>query len=155
LPDAIRAWDALLADPAGPRDALVRIAAAMVLHLRDQLLAGDFAANVKLLQAYPPADGACRALCLIGASLLKRALSCAVNDILRVAAALPRGGGAADGAGGSGPPPEWAAGGGGPGGAGGLKASSTWAERRGGRAAAQPQPDSDTWVKVTLAPQPL
>jgi len=30
----------------------------MVLHLRAQLLAGDFAANVKLLQAYPPADGA-------------------------------------------------------------------------------------------------
>ena len=79
----------------------------------------------------------------------------AVNDILRVAAALPRGGGAADGAGGSGPPPEWAAGGGGPGGAGGLKASSTWAERRGNRAAEKPQPDSDTWVKVTLAPQPL
>jgi hypothetical protein len=58
LPDAIRAWDALLADPAGPRDALVRIAAAMVLHLRAPLLAGDFAANVKLLQSYPPADGA-------------------------------------------------------------------------------------------------
>jgi hypothetical protein len=36
----------------------VRVAAAMVLHLRAQLLAGDFAANVKLLQAYPPADGA-------------------------------------------------------------------------------------------------
>ena len=61
LPDAIRAWDALLADPAGPRDALVRIAAAMVLHLRAPLLAGDFAANVKLLQAYPPADGALEA----------------------------------------------------------------------------------------------
>ena len=58
LPDAIRAWDAMLADPAGPRDALLRIAAAMVLHLRQQLLAGDFATNIKLLQAYPPADGA-------------------------------------------------------------------------------------------------
>jgi hypothetical protein len=58
LPDALRAWDALLADGAGPRVALTRAAAAMVLHLRPQLLAGDFAANLKLLQAFPPADGA-------------------------------------------------------------------------------------------------
>lgn len=121
LPDAIRAWDALLADPAGPRDSLLRIAAAMVLHLREQLLAGDFAANVKLLQAYPPSD---------------------VNEILRVAQALPRGGGPPDGGGGSGPPPEWAA-------RAGLKpqlkAGATWAERKGA--------DADAWVKVTLAPQ--
>jgi len=77
-----------------------------------------------------------------------------VNDILRVAAALPRGGGAADGAGGSGPPSEWAAGVG-LAGAGGLKGAPSWAERRG---RAQPQqaqaPDADAWVKITLAPQP-
>ncbi len=60
LPDALRLWDALLADQAGPRDALTRAAAAMVLHLRPQLLAGDFASNLKLLQAFPPTDGAAR-----------------------------------------------------------------------------------------------
>jgi hypothetical protein len=59
LPDALRLWDALLADEAGPRDALTRAAAAMVLHLRPQLMAGDFASNLKLLQAFPPTDGAC------------------------------------------------------------------------------------------------
>jgi hypothetical protein len=58
LPDALRAWDALLADEGGARDALTRVAAAMVLHLRAPLLAGDFATNLKLLQAFPPADGA-------------------------------------------------------------------------------------------------
>ena len=42
----------------------------MVLHLRAPLLAGDFASNVKLLQAYPPADGALYASALLGLFLL-------------------------------------------------------------------------------------
>lgn len=55
---------------AAPRrmDCLLRVCLAMLLAVRAQLLAGDFAANVKLLQRYP---------------------SCDVDVLLRAAARLP------------------------------------------------------------------
>ncbi|KAF2346521.1 Rab-GTPase-TBC domain [Trinorchestia longiramus] len=55
LPDVIRMWDSLLASPDRHR-CLVLLATAMITLQRDKLLVGDFAANVKLLQNYPPCD---------------------------------------------------------------------------------------------------
>ena len=55
LPDAVVLWDGLLAEAARDRAAaLRRVCAAMVISQRAALLAGDFAANVKLLQSFPP-----------------------------------------------------------------------------------------------------
>ena len=48
--NVLRTWDALLSDPQGRQDALLRICAAMVLEKRDELLGGDFSANLSLLQ---------------------------------------------------------------------------------------------------------
>lgn len=53
FPDVIRLWDALLSDSEGRPECLLRMCLAMVLLVRDQLLQGDFAANLKLLQNYP------------------------------------------------------------------------------------------------------
>ena len=70
LPDAVVLWDGLLAEAARDRAAaLRRVCAAMVISQRAALLAGDFAANVKLLQSFPPQTDV-RAL-LAGASALK------------------------------------------------------------------------------------
>lgn len=49
-------------------DCLLRVCLAMLQHVRTQLLGGEFAANVKLLQRYP---------------------SCDVNVLLRAAASMP------------------------------------------------------------------
>jgi len=56
FPDAVRIWDTLLADPRGRMDCLLRICLALLIGVRARLLAGDFAANVKLLQRYPSVD---------------------------------------------------------------------------------------------------
>ncbi|KAG9326901.1 hypothetical protein KVV02_001425 [Mortierella alpina] len=59
VPDVWRIWDSILADTGGTEkdyDFLLDFGCAMVCHLRDQLLDGDFADNVKLLQNYPPVD---------------------------------------------------------------------------------------------------
>ncbi|KAF9292561.1 hypothetical protein BGZ68_003467 [Mortierella alpina] len=59
VPDVWRIWDSILADTGGTEkdyDFLLDFGCAMVCHLRDQLLDGDFANNVKLLQNYPPVD---------------------------------------------------------------------------------------------------
>ena len=56
FPEALRIWDTLLSDPRGRADCLLRVCSALVLRARAPLLAGDFAANVKLLQRYPPCD---------------------------------------------------------------------------------------------------
>ncbi|KIY98052.1 hypothetical protein MNEG_9907 [Monoraphidium neglectum] len=37
-------------------DCLLRVCLALLIHVRSQILAGDFAANVKLLQRYPAVD---------------------------------------------------------------------------------------------------
>lgn len=68
FPDALRLWDSLLSDPNGRMDCLLRICTAMLMAVRTQLLDGDFAANVKLLQRYPCSD---------------------VGELLQAAAALP------------------------------------------------------------------
>lgn len=49
----IHIWDAILGDPEGPSDTLMRICCAMLILVRKRLLAGDFTANVQLLQHYP------------------------------------------------------------------------------------------------------
>lgn len=56
FPDALRLWDAMLSDTQGRSDCLLRICVSMVLLVRDELLRGDFASNMKLLQHYPPVD---------------------------------------------------------------------------------------------------
>lgn len=55
LPDVMRIWDSLFADE-NRFSFLIHICCAMILLLRDQLLTGDFAANVKLLQNFPSMD---------------------------------------------------------------------------------------------------
>lgn len=54
--DCIHLWDALLGDPEGPQATLLRICCAMLILVRRRLLAGDFTANLKLLQNYPPTN---------------------------------------------------------------------------------------------------
>ncbi|CAO2141642.1 unnamed protein product [Urochloa humidicola] len=49
----IHIWDAILGDPEGPSDTLMRICCAMLILVRKRLLAGDFTANIQLLQHYP------------------------------------------------------------------------------------------------------
>ncbi|KAK8447677.1 hypothetical protein SEVIR_8G125800v4 [Setaria viridis] len=49
----IHIWDAILGDPEGPPDTLMRICCAMLILVRKRLLAGDFTANIQLLQHYP------------------------------------------------------------------------------------------------------
>ncbi|KAG0065108.1 hypothetical protein BGZ90_001926 [Linnemannia elongata] len=59
VPDVWRIWDSVLADRGGVEkdyDFLLDFGCAMVCHLRSELLDGDFADNVKLLQNYPPVD---------------------------------------------------------------------------------------------------
>ncbi|KAG0371256.1 hypothetical protein BGX24_001781, partial [Mortierella sp. AD032] len=59
VPDVWRIWDSVLADTGGVEkdyDFLLDYGCAMVCHLRSELVDGDFADNVKLLQNYPPVD---------------------------------------------------------------------------------------------------
>lgn len=56
FPDALRLWDSILSDPDGRSDCLRRLCLGMVMLVRNELLDGDFAANMKLLQRYPPID---------------------------------------------------------------------------------------------------
>ncbi|XP_050683759.1 TBC1 domain family member 13 isoform X2 [Leptidea sinapis] len=55
LPDVERIWDSLFADP-HRFDFLINICCAMILLVRENILSGDFASNVKLLQKYPPME---------------------------------------------------------------------------------------------------
>ncbi|KAK6914286.1 Rab-GTPase-TBC domain [Dillenia turbinata] len=54
--DSLHIWDALLSDPEGPLETLLRVCCAMLILIRRRLLAGDFTANLKLLQNYPPTN---------------------------------------------------------------------------------------------------
>lgn len=51
--DCLKLWDTILSDPEGPQETLLRICCAMLILVRRRLLAGDFTANLKLLQHYP------------------------------------------------------------------------------------------------------
>ncbi|KAF3794154.1 TBC1 domain family member 13 [Nymphaea thermarum] len=51
--DSLHIWDALLSDPDGPLESLLRLCCAMLILIRKRLLAGDFTSNLKLLQNYP------------------------------------------------------------------------------------------------------
>ncbi|XP_076941885.1 uncharacterized protein LOC143611581 [Bidens hawaiensis] len=51
--DILHIWDMLLSNPVGPRETLLQICCAMLILVRRRLLAGDFTANLKLLQSYP------------------------------------------------------------------------------------------------------
>ncbi|XP_027119035.1 uncharacterized protein [Coffea arabica] len=54
--DSLFIWDTLLSDPEGLQETLLRICCAMLIIIRRRLLAGDFTANLKLLQHYPPTN---------------------------------------------------------------------------------------------------
>ena len=56
LPDTLRIWDMILSDPHGRTDCLLRICTALILHVRERLLQGDFTVIMKTLQRYPPVD---------------------------------------------------------------------------------------------------
>ncbi|GJX79929.1 TBC1 domain family member 13-like protein isoform X1 [Tanacetum coccineum] len=51
--DSLHIWDTLLSNPEGPQETLLRVCCAMLILVRRRLLAGDFTANLKLLQSYP------------------------------------------------------------------------------------------------------
>ncbi|KAJ0960330.1 hypothetical protein J5N97_001848 [Dioscorea zingiberensis] len=55
----IRLWDSLLSNPLGVQEMLLRVCCAMLVLVRDELLAGDFTSNLKLLQHYPQVDPEC------------------------------------------------------------------------------------------------
>uniref|UniRef100_A0A7S3PLN3 Rab-GAP TBC domain-containing protein n=2 Tax=Aplanochytrium stocchinoi TaxID=215587 RepID=A0A7S3PLN3_9STRA len=55
LPDTVRIWDSLLADPSR-FDFLLYVACAMLRAQREFLLANDFAECLKMLQTYPTSD---------------------------------------------------------------------------------------------------
>jgi hypothetical protein len=55
LPDVMRIWDSLFSDE-NRFDFLIHICCAMILLCKEQILSGDFAANVKLLQNFPSTD---------------------------------------------------------------------------------------------------
>ncbi|XP_078282555.1 TBC1 domain family member 13 isoform X3 [Rhinoraja longicauda] len=55
LPDVIRIWDSLFSD-VDRFDFLILVCCAMLILIRDQLLAGDFTINMRLLQDYPISD---------------------------------------------------------------------------------------------------
>ncbi|XP_022084315.1 TBC1 domain family member 13-like [Acanthaster planci] len=55
LPDVIRLWDSLFADDRRP-EFLICVCCAMIVLQRDEILNGDFAVIVKLLQNYPTID---------------------------------------------------------------------------------------------------
>ena len=56
LPDTLRIWDMILSDPHGRTDCLLRICTALILHVRERLMQGDFTVIMKTLQRYPPVD---------------------------------------------------------------------------------------------------
>lgn len=68
FPEVLRIWDMILSDPRGKMDCLLRICTALILHIRERLMGGDFTVCLKTLQRYPPVD---------------------INIILRLAASLP------------------------------------------------------------------
>lgn len=55
LPDVERIWDSIFAD-SDRFEFFIYICCAMILLVRQELLNGDFASNVKLLQNFPPMD---------------------------------------------------------------------------------------------------
>eukprot|EP01118_Nematostelium_gracile_P012345 TRINITY_DN4500_c0_g1_i1.p1 TRINITY_DN4500_c0_g1~~TRINITY_DN4500_c0_g1_i1.p1 ORF type:complete len:438 (+),score=96.38 TRINITY_DN4500_c0_g1_i1:132-1445(+) len=55
LPDVLRLWDSLFADPER-FEFFLYVCCAMIVCLRDELLGGTFADNLKLLQTYPLQD---------------------------------------------------------------------------------------------------
>lgn len=54
--EILRLWDSLLSSPDGPMEILLRVCCAMLVCVRERLLAGDFTTNLKLLQSYPSTD---------------------------------------------------------------------------------------------------
>jgi len=55
LPDILRCWDSLFADPRR-FEFLLYVCCAMIVIVRDELFMGNFAENLKLLQNYPTKD---------------------------------------------------------------------------------------------------
>jgi hypothetical protein len=70
MADVLRLWDVVLASPRSRKECLLRLCVACVLNIGTELIDGDFAACMKMLQNYPPVD---------------------VRNITRLAATLPYG----------------------------------------------------------------
>lgn len=47
FPDAVRIWDTLLSDPGGRMDCLLRVCVALLLNVRQELLAGETLPYIK------------------------------------------------------------------------------------------------------------
>ncbi|CAD7701863.1 unnamed protein product [Ostreobium quekettii] len=54
--DVLRLWDTLIAAPGSRLDFLLKACVAMLMHVRSELLDGDFSKNIKLLQSFPSID---------------------------------------------------------------------------------------------------
>jgi len=54
MADVLRLWDSLLSDLARPHPLLCYLCVAMVIGIREVLLAGDFTDCMRMLQHYPP-----------------------------------------------------------------------------------------------------
>jgi len=55
LPEVLRLWDTLFSDKDRFRH-LLYICVSMLVNIREKLLTGDFAENLKMLQTYPPTN---------------------------------------------------------------------------------------------------
>lgn len=55
LPDTIRLWDSMFAST-HKENFLRYVCVTMVMHVREELLEGDFSSNLRLLQRYPPTN---------------------------------------------------------------------------------------------------
>jgi len=74
LPDILRIWDSLFADERR-FDFLIYVCSAMIILLRDQLLAGDFPSNLKLLQNFPSMD-----IHIVLDCAVQLAMSCSISS---------------------------------------------------------------------------
>ncbi|XP_049267996.1 TBC1 domain family member 13 [Rhipicephalus sanguineus] len=72
LPDVLRIWDSLFADPQR-FTFLIYLCYAMLSKLRDKLMMGDFPSNIKLLQNFPDMDVS---------ELISQALSAQQEDLM-------------------------------------------------------------------------
>eukprot|EP00736_Rhodelphis_marinus_P013591 Rmarinus@m.27647 len=81
LPDVLRLWDSLFSDERR-FDFMTYVCAAMLICVRDRLIGGDFAENLKLLQSYP-----CPPLEL--AAILQRAADLRVPDSVELGVMFP------------------------------------------------------------------
>lgn len=56
FPDVLQLWDTMIGSSLGKSACLLNLCVAMLMHIRSELLSGDFSQNMKILQNYPSVD---------------------------------------------------------------------------------------------------